>query len=315
MSLVRWSVAGQSGEQMAKFMEEVDGTSGLSRTNHVLRSVLSGDVESARQRLTRALEKLGYHVITDDPLYARRSARGWAVYYSSFDILDYPRKLRIGLKALSPHATLATFDYVAEHSGAVSYKGDRQTLRVEAEAIIALASQSGTTTECNACGTNQPDDSRFCRVCGAPNVGGAPAELEVLRLTAGARAGHHLITASLIWALAPMTVALFGIVFMFPQWNSLSIALLAALVINFIILICVFNASRKTLKSNSPQQQGMPGVLAQPDARETLLSASSASIPDQKYVTEGTTELLTSQPKEREKELVYRKGRDTSPTR
>jgi len=297
---------------MAKFMEEVDGTSGLSRTNHVLRSVLSGDVESARQRLTRALEKLGYHVITDDPLYARRSARGWAVYYSSFDILDYPLKLRIGLKALSPNATLATFDYLAEHTGAVSSKGDRQTLRMEAEAIIALASQSGTTTVCNACGTNQPDDSRFCRVCGAPNEGGAPAELEVLRLTAGARAGHHMIFASLVWALAPLIVGLFGVI-LSSRWNSLSTALLAAMVINFIILICVFNASRKTLKANQPQQ--VPGILPQPDARESLPSATSAAIPVQKYVTEGTTELLTNQPEEKEKELVHRKGRDTSPTR
>ena len=300
---------------MPKFIEEVDGTSGFSRTNHVLRSVVSGDVESARQRLTRALEQLGYHVISDDPLYARRSARGWAVYYSSFNILNYPRKLRIGLKALSPNATLATFDYAAEHLGAVSSRGDRQTLRVEAEAIIALASQSGTTTVCNACGTNQPDDSRFCRVCGAPNVGGAPPELEVLRLTAGARAGHHMIAASLIWALAPLTVALFGIIFMSARWNSLSIALVAAMAINFIVLLCVFNASRKTLKSTSLQQPVAPGILSQPDARETLLSASSASTPEQKYVTEGTTELLTNQPKKREKELVYRKGRDTSPTR
>lgn len=301
---------------MSKLIEEVDGTSGLSRTNHILRSVLSGDIESGRQRLTRALEKLGYNVISEDPLYARRGARGWAVYYCSFDILAYPRKLKIGFKALSPNATLATFDYAADHFGAVSFKGDRHTLRLEAEAIIALATQSGTTTQCTACGTNQPDDSRFCRVCGAPNVGGAPAELEVLRLAAGARAGHHLITASVIWALAPLMGALFGIIFLGAKLDGLTAGILAALVANLIILLCVFNASRKTLKPSLPQQQALPANLSQPHmtSGSPALSASSASLPEQKYVTEGTTELLTPKPKEREKELVYRRGRDTSPT-
>src|SRR2546428_7269146 len=102
---------------MAKFMEEVDGSTGMSQTKHALRSVLSGDIESARLRLTHALERMGYHIISEEPLYARRSARGWAVYYCSFDILHYPRKLQIGLKPLSPNATLATFDYAVDHFG------------------------------------------------------------------------------------------------------------------------------------------------------------------------------------------------------
>src|SRR5258705_7866695 len=131
---------------MAKLIEEVDGTSGISRTEHALLSVLEGDVATARLRLTRALERLGYQVIVEDPLYARRSARGWAVYYCSFNILDYQRKLRISLKQLSSNATLATFDYEVDHFGAVSFKGDRQTLRLEAEAMIALASQSAVKT-------------------------------------------------------------------------------------------------------------------------------------------------------------------------
>jgi hypothetical protein len=301
---------------MSKLIEEVDGTSGLSRTNYILRSVLIGDIESSRLRLTRALEKLGYNVVSEDPLYARRGARGWAVYYCSFDILDYPRKLRIGLKALGPNATLATFDYTAEHLGSVSFKGDRQPLKLEAEAIIALAAQSGTITLCTACGTNQPDDSRFCRVCGAPNVGGAPAELEVLRLAAGARAAHHLITASIIWALAPLMAVFFAIIFLGAKWDRLTAGILAAMVANLIILLCVFNASRKTLKPALPQQQTLPANLSQPDETSgpAELSASSASLPEPKYVTEGTTELLTPQPKEREKELIYRRGRDTSPT-
>lgn len=305
---------------MAKFIEEVDGTSGLSHTNHVLRSVLSGDIESGRLRLARALEKLGYNVISEDPLYARRSARKWAVYYSSFDIMDYPRKLKIGLKALGPNATLATFDYAADHFGSFSFKADRQTFRLEAEAIIALASESATITVCTACGTNQTNDSRFCRVCGAPNVGGAPAELEVLRLTAGARAGHHLITAAVIWALAPLMVAfvaaLFGIISLGTDGGRLAVGLLLAMVANLIILFCVFNASRKALKPNVPKPQVLSINPSQPEVTRALTAvpASSTSSSEQKYVTEGTTELLTPKPKEREKELVYLRVRDTSPT-
>lgn len=300
---------------MPKFMEEVDGTSGLSRTSHVLRSVLSGDIESARLSLTRALEKLGYHVVSEDPLYARRSARGWAVYYCSFDILSYPRKLSIGLKALSANATLATFDYAADHFGAFSFKGDRQTLRLEAEAIIALATQSATKTDCTACGTRQADDSRFCRICGAPNVGGEPAELEVLRLTAGARAGHHFLTAAVIWALTPL---LAGLLMMARgvDGGRLAAGLLLAMLGNLIILFFVLNASRKTLTRESPQQQVLPVHLSTPDVINgtPLLSGSPGSLPEQKYITEGTTELLPGKPKEREKELAYRRVRDTSPT-
>jgi hypothetical protein len=295
---------------MAKFMEEIDGTSGLSRTNQVLRSVLSGDSESARLRLTRALEKLGYNVISEDPLYARKGARGSAAYYCSFDILDYPRKLKIGLKALGPNATLATFDYAAEHFATVSFKGDLQTLKLEAEAIIALASQNATTTLCTACGTNQPDDSRFCRICGAPNVGGAPAEVEVLRLTAGARAGHHKIVAAVIWALAPLMGALVGIIFLGAKVDRLTIGILSALIINLIAWFFVLHASRKTLNPEASQRPVFP--VSQPGV--ALPSTYSTSLPEPKFVTEGTTELLSPKQKEREKELVFRRGRDTSPT-
>lgn len=295
--------------RMAKFMEEIDGTSGMSRTEHALRSVLSGDVESARLRLTRALEKLGYHIISEDPLYARRSARGWAAYYCSFDILDYPRKLRIGLKALSPNATLATFDYSVNHFGALSFKGDRQTLRLEAEAIIALATQSPSITLCTGCGTNQPDDSRFCRVCGAPSVGGEPAELEVLRLTASARAGHHLITAAIIWALAPLMTAVLGMLLLGAGGGRFAVGLLLAQVANLIILLFVLKSSRKTLNPASAPQQALSANLPQPDlaGEPAVLSAHPASQPGQKYVTEGTTELLEPEWREREKELVKRK--------
>src|SRR5688572_21705407 len=172
---------------MTDRVEEVDGSRGMSRTEHALRSVINDDAENVRRHLIQALDRLGYKVISEEPLYARRAARGGVAYYCSADILEYPIKLTVGLKRLSQSATLATFDYTVEHFGSVSFKGDQQTLRREAEAIIALATSGATTSVCAACGTGQTDDARFCRFCGAPNAGGAPAEVEVLRLTAGAR--------------------------------------------------------------------------------------------------------------------------------
>lgn len=101
---------------MAEFVEEVDGSRGMSRTEHALRSILNNDIESVRQRLIQALDRLDYKVISEEPLYARRQARGLAKYYCSADILEYPIKLTIGLKLLSLNVTLATFDYAVEHS-------------------------------------------------------------------------------------------------------------------------------------------------------------------------------------------------------
>jgi hypothetical protein len=63
---------------MAEFIEEVDGSHGMSHTEHALRSLLNSDIESVRRRLIVALERMGYEVISEEPLHARRRARGWA---------------------------------------------------------------------------------------------------------------------------------------------------------------------------------------------------------------------------------------------
>jgi hypothetical protein len=295
-------------------MEDVDGSSGLSRTRHALRSVLSGDLEGSRQRLVHALQKLDYQVISEDSLYARRSARGWAAYYCSFNILEYPRHLTINLRALSPNATLATFDYSVDHFGAFSSKRDRHTLRLEAEAIMALAAQNTTSTVCKACGTNQPDDSRFCRVCGAPNVGGEPAELEVLRLTASARGGHHLITAAVIWAAAPFIAALVSLVLLGTGGaGRFTAALLLAQLANLIILFVVLKHSRASVDPASFHKQSLGLNPSETESTGERGILTPALWPQTKSVTEGTTDLLVPLPQAREKVSVPRTRRDTSP--
>jgi hypothetical protein len=298
---------------MAELIEEVDGSRGMSSTEHALRSVLNGDIESVRQSLTQALDSMGYNVISEEPLYARRMARGWAVYYSSANILEYPIKLTIGLKQLSPNVTLATFDYTVKHSGGVSFKGDQQTLKREAEAIIALATSSPTATVCIACETKQIDDARFCRICGAPNAGVAPAELEVLRLTAGTRAGQHLITTGAILAAVSFLIALPFILFGDVKVGGLVAVLLLPLIIaGLIILVWGMHQLHRTLNPDLSPQQKLPISVRQVDS--TKGSVALPSTPDQTFITEGTTGLLTPKLQEREKEPVYSKGRDTSPT-
>jgi len=295
---------------MAKFIEEVGGSSGISRTEHVLRSVLNSDIESSRQRLIHALGKLGYQVISEDPLYVRRSAQGWAAYYCSADILEYPIKLTIGLKNISPNATLATFDYAVEHSGSMSYKGDQQTLKREAEAIIALAT-SNATSVCTACGTKQISEARFCRICGAPNVGGDPAEIEVLRLTAGARGGHHLIVTGAIWTAVSLLIAL-TVIFLGDRTGGLAVLiLLSQVVFGLVILFGGALNLHRTLNPDLSKPSILPNNMPQgiPAPEATAFPSS----PTQTFITEGTTESLQEKLKAREKEPVYAKKRDTSP--
>jgi hypothetical protein len=295
---------------MAELIEEVDGSSGISRTEHALRSVLNGDSEAARQKFIHALGKLGYKVISEDPLYVRRSAQRWAAYYCSADILEYPIKLTIGLKQLSSNATLATFDYAVEHSGSMSYKGDQQTLKREAEAIIALAT-SDAASVCTSCGTKQISEGRFCRICGAPNTGGDPAEIEVLRLTAGARAGHHLITTGAIWVFVSLIITLVS-VFLGAKTGGLAVLiLLSQVVVGLLILFWGVLSLHRTLNPDLSKTSIIPVNL--PQEIPTQEATAFPTSPSQTFITEGTTESLAEKIKAREKEPVYAKKRDTSP--
>jgi hypothetical protein len=296
---------------MAEFIEEVDGSSGMSRTEHALRSVLNTDNENARQSLTHALDRLGYKVISEEPLYARRRARGWAAYYCSADILEYPIKLTIGLKQLSPNITVATFDYVVEHFGGISTKGDQQTLKREAEAIIALATSGTTGSVCTACGTKQINEARFCRICGAPNVGGELAELEVLRLTAGTRAGHQLITTGAIWAAVNLLIALLFIFLSDKVGGFATGFLLTQVVTGLLILFWGIHRLYRTLNPDLSKRSMMPVNV--PSAVSSHEASALLSPPAPTSITEGTTGLLVEKLKEREEELVYRKRRNTSP--
>jgi hypothetical protein len=159
-----------------------------------LKRVLPGNSESVRKRLAVALERLGYDVIEEEPtLLARRGAKGWGTWGSSADVLDYAMTLTIRLKPTGANSTRATFDYNIKHPWLS--QGDKEILTREAEAITALASVRAADNICGACGTASMGDSRFCRRCGAP-MSSDQTELDILRVSAEARAGHTSVASS-----------------------------------------------------------------------------------------------------------------------
>ena len=294
---------------MSDLVETIDGKRGLSRTEHALRSVLIGSVESVRPRLVQALEQMGYNVLTDAPLYARRRARGLARYYLSANILEYPTEVTIGLREIGQDSTLATFDYVLEHPGGMSFKGDQHTLTREAEAIIAIAASDQSVSTCSSCGTAQASEGRFCRVCGAPTIISGPAELEILRITAESRAGHHLIASGAVisagGAIAALAIALFA-------GSALGIPIAAMFGVIVVGLLLVFFGIAKL---SSALHAGEPSKRIQFDksTAEVAVLTPQALPSSPASVTEGTTSLLskTSDPREKQPALV--KGPDTSP--
>lgn len=174
------------------------GTSGTGE--HLLSRILLGDVESVRSRLAGGLEQLGYYVLKEEPLVARRPARGWASWFGSNNVLNYSIALTIAVKPLSAGVARITFCYALKHR--MLTNSGRQTLTREAEAIIALAAMRSASAGCVACGATAAVGSRFCRQCGTPTVSSEPAEVQVLKVTAGLCAGlTRTIFGAIILAL------------------------------------------------------------------------------------------------------------------
>jgi len=267
-------------------------------TEHAFKRVVAGDVESVRERLVYALEKLGYRVISEQPLVAKR-ARGQASS-CSFDVLKCVKSLTIGLKALNPTSTLVTYDYEIQNS--LVTKGDWQTVEREAEAIAALAAARPASNACPSCGTGYVSDSRFCRACGAPNVAGEPAEVEILRLTAGARVGHQSITGGIITML---TVLVIGLSMIFLSSKGPKAGLVLLFIGEFFALLWLFYGMWHLHRTLNPKQETKQLPTAY--VPHALPTAQTAALSPPASVTEGTTELLTA----RERVAVPLKPRKT----
>lgn len=169
----------------AEFIPAMSSGGGMSFTfDHDVSRHVANDAESLRASLSDALEEMGYRVLNETPLQARRSAKSSAQSGCSQNILDYQTSLEVGLKSTGTNSTRVTFAYTVKgvYSGYMT-KSDRNTLTREAEAIIAAALAKAAANHCSSCGSHTAGNSKFCRQCGSPLLSEAPAEAEVLRLT------------------------------------------------------------------------------------------------------------------------------------
>jgi hypothetical protein len=294
---------------MAEFIVAMETQSSQTVCEHITRRAMSGDAEAVRPRLVAALERLGYQVLSENPLQARRAARKGIV---RADFLDHARRLTVALRPSSEAATNVTFDFAVTHGGCM-FKGDLKTLEREADAIVALAAAPPAESFCRNCGTEDPGDARFCRLCGAPGAAGEPAELEVARLTAGSRAALQEVVIGLVIAFGVLAFTL-PMILLGTKPKIVNVGWLFLVIGQFfgwwMALYGVLRLHR-TLNRPAPAR-----ALPEQTPAPALDAAHTAALPPARpraSVTEGTTDLLTPVPHAREPVPVRRERADTNP--
>jgi hypothetical protein len=269
---------------------------------HDVTRTMHGDLESVRARLSDALEPLGYSVLNESPLQARRSGTSTGANGCANDIRKFPTSLTIGLKSAGAHSTRATFAYVVKNPVGYLSRGDRATLDREAEAAIALAQSLHRGTDCASCGAELGGATRFCRHCGAPAVAVAPAELKVYQLTAETNSAYKWVYWSAVFivltAVLPLPLLLLGNVNPVKYAKLVKIvgflcALFGAGGLSF-LLTSLFRLRKIITISGAPDPIAIlprTSSSASPDTNELSPASASPSIAVNS-ITEGTTDLL-----------------------
>jgi hypothetical protein len=278
---------------------------------HTCRRVLIGEVDDVRRRLIRALERLDYRLLSEQqPLLARRSARKEVI---SADMLDLARTLAVGLKPSGAAATVATFDITIVHGLPWGIgEGDRHTLELETDAIVALANAPEASSACALCGTENSGGARFCRSCGAPSVFAEPAELELMRLEAGARAAHQEHVFGYLIMLVVMAASLPMILLGNPKvvsggWVIFTIGMLLGQAMTLYGVRRLHRTLNPKERKSGQLNSAPPEAIPAPRGAALPPRAARAS------VTEGTTELLGVEARERVEVRPRAKGANTDP--
>lgn len=264
----------------------------IPESDHDITLTLVGDVRSLRPRIVEAVEKLGYKVMSDNPLQAKRGAQGGARYSCSWEPLDYPTKLTINLKQLNSTSVVATFFYEVQSYGWGLSEGDHKTLLRESQAIAALATQLNSVTSCVSCGTEVIDDSRFCRRCGAP-LTAEVAEVEVWRLTKGGRAAMHDIFVGSFLILVT-AIAVFA-AFYFGGAKAEKAATIFGILIGSFGLWALIEGMWELYRTLNPKEEKQVTLTSQQRTIETQNHTNALPQKPVASITEGTTELLIPQ--------------------
>jgi hypothetical protein len=255
-------------------------------SDHEVTLTVTGDVDSLRPRLIEAIQKLGYKVLGEQPIYAQRKAQCGARSGCSFEALDYSTRLTILLKQVNNIAVVATFSYEVKSYMRMT-KGDRQTLLREAQAITALASERFSVSACPSCATPVTDDSHFCRRCGAPLVIEV-AELEVLRLTKKSRTAYHNV---LMGAVILFVVSLLALPLLFVEPKLFKALLLIDSVLGAFGLFALLQGVWQLHFALNPKAAQPAATQPAPLFAAPLTQALPAPTV-RASITEGTTELL-----------------------
>ena len=267
---------------------------------------IPGEITSVRERLIEAVQKLGYKILGEQPIYAKRGKQGAACYDCSINVLDYPTTLTVSLKQTNDAAVLATFNYEIKSYMRMT-KGDRQTLAREAEAIIAFATERLAISACRSCGTQVTDESHFCRRCGAP-LGLDVPELEVLRLTKDTRGSyHHIFVGLMSLLLAVLTVLPLFIVNGARLFGPMLWVGIPLISYGLFMLLSGTWQLHRTLNPAAAKT-----ILASQPAFRTSVTTALPPAPVNASVTEATTNLLTSIRDQRVKEPIHRKDPNTA---
>jgi Reverse gyrase len=270
-------------------------------SDHDLTLAIPGDVPTVRRRLVEAIQKVGYKVLGEQPLHAKRRRQGSGNWDCSLNVLDYPTTLTVSLKQTNDAAVLATFSYEIKSYMRMT-KGDRQTLAREAEAIAALATERSAISACRSCGTQVTDESHFCRRCGAPLVFDVP-ELEVLRLTRKTRGSYqNLVFGMIMFLIAVLT---FLPAYIIMEGRLYGPTLFIAVSLATYALFIFLKATWQLHYALNPKTTRNVTESTQPAFRTPPTTALPSA---QLSVTEVTTSLLDS----RIKEPVPRKDPNTA---
>lgn len=292
-------------------MATFDGSNSTEQTTEVyVKKILAGNIGEVRRQLVAAVEAMGYDIIEEDPhIIGRRSAKGWGVWMSSADVLDYPMTLTVRLKSVGQNSTRATFDYLIKHPFLT--KGEKAVIAQEAVTIASISKKQAIERLCAACETESTGDSKFCRGCGAP-LTSEHAETEILRMMAEVCAGKTSVVSSSVLMIASVVIlAVFFILNLLGKIENpkaVFIFLLLSGATALTAILCSFfgwNRINRALSKPAEQKISIPQ-----NTPESLETGEFAALPPHRStpasVTEGTTNLLDEEwiTKKRKKEKV-----------